>query len=208
MDSVIETTRRNLPHWRRGGAIYWVCFRLADALPQPKLRAWQDARDAWLEMHPKPWDEGVWDEYNRRFTEQMETWLDRGMGCCALGRPDVRSVVIDCLLRFEGDRLRLHSAVVMPNHVHAIMEPSSGLQLSSLLKGIKGASARAGNRILGTSGHRFWMDESYDHIVRSPEQYEHFKKYVIDNPTKARLNPSQYWLFEQPDYSFSLRESC
>ena len=67
--------------------------------------------------------------------------------------------------------------------------------LSDLLHGIKGASARAANRILGTTGTSFWMDEAYDHIVRNEKQYRHFLRYIDENPLKAHLRNGEFWLY-------------
>ncbi|MDD4622563.1 MAG: hypothetical protein PHG71_04930, partial [Kiritimatiellae bacterium] len=126
------------------------------------------------------------------------------------------------LMRFHGDRLLIHAAVIMPTHVHALIEPlpltmagknacptlpyhklSAGKnacptlpyhKLSDLLHGIKGASARAASKILGTTGTAFWMDESYDHIERNEKQYRHFLHYIQENPVKARLPSDEYWI--------------
>jgi REP element-mobilizing transposase RayT len=188
-------TRRNLPHWTKPDAIYWITFRLADALPQDKLRAWKEQRDLWLKHHPEPWSDADWTEYNDRFGKQLDDWLDAGMGSRALARSDVREAVRACLMRFDGERLRIHAAVIMPTHVHALLEPLGEHKLSELMKGIKGASAREANKLLGTSG-QFWLDESFDHIVRSAAQYQHFLRYIADNPVKARLRPDEYWLYQ------------
>jgi len=45
-------TRNNLPHWQQKGAVYFVTFRLADAIPQSLLGPWQELREAWLLHHP------------------------------------------------------------------------------------------------------------------------------------------------------------
>ena len=119
----LQISRRHLPHWHLNGAIYWVCFRLADAIPQDKLRAWKEELALWRQANPEPWDDRQWQEYDRRFGERYHAWLDAGMGSRALARPDVRQVVADCLLRFDGERLQIHAAVIMPTHVHALMEP-------------------------------------------------------------------------------------
>ena len=220
-DSQIAISRRRLPHWHMDGAIYWVCFRLADSIPLDKLRAWQAERALWCRANAEPWNEGQWQEYNRLFGDRYEEWLDAGMGSRALARGDVRKAVADCLMRFHGDRLLIHAAVIMPTHVHALIEPlpikkggadipvcASEVEeagknachtlpshdLSALLQGIKGASARAANKILGTTGTSFWMDESYDHIVRSERQYRHFLRYIGENPIKAGLRSDEYWL--------------
>ena len=38
------TIRRRLPHWKKDGAIYWITFRLDDAIPRGKRRGLQNAR--------------------------------------------------------------------------------------------------------------------------------------------------------------------
>ena len=192
-EDTLTITRRDLPHWKKDGSIYWITFRMADSLPQEKLKAWKAERDLWTSHHPEPWDEQTWDEYNERFGDQLDQWLDAGMGSRALARPDIREAVKSCLLKFDGERLIVHSAVIMPNHVHALIEPLPGHDLSKLLQGIKGASAREANKLLGASG-TFWLDESYDHIVRSEAQYHHFLRYIQENPLKPGLTPNEYWL--------------
>ena len=193
--SEITTTRRHLPHWKTDGSIYWITFRLADAIPQDKLRAWQEERGLWLKRHPKPWSEAVWNDYDQRFGAQMQAWLDAGMGSRALARPNARDVVKNSLLRFDGKRLRLHAAVIMPTHVHLLLEPLGGHDLSRILKGIKGTSAREINKLLGTTG-TFWLAESYDHIVRSEEQYWRLIRYIADNPVKTGLREDEYWHYQ------------
>jgi len=216
-DSPLAITRRRLPHWQADGAIYWVTFRLADSIPQDKLQLWRRQKEDWLAAHPEPWTQEIKEDYDETFTNRMENWLDAGMGSRALARTDIRNAVKECLLKFDGERLRVHSAVIMPTHVHCLIEPlnkeeqafssdkrdASSLQtrmsaspsLSGILKGIKGASARAANKLLGSSD-AFWMDESYDHIVRSKKQYMHFLRYIENNPVKAGLSADEYWLYK------------
>jgi REP element-mobilizing transposase RayT len=150
--------------------------------------------DAWLSDHPKPWKEADWREYEGRFGRRLQDWLDNGYGSCVLADPDIRQIVEDCLLRFHNKRFWLHAAAIMPNHVHLLLEPLPGYMLFSLLKGIKGASAHRANLKLGKTG-AFWLDESYDHIVRSEEQYQYLLRYIAENPTKAGLQPGEYSLY-------------
>ncbi|MDA3874696.1 MAG: transposase [Kiritimatiellae bacterium] len=191
--SPLEITRRNLPHWKKEGEIYWITFRVADSLPQKKIRYWREERDRWILDHPHPWDEHQWRDYTTRFSERLETWLDAGMGSCPFRDARIRQPVIECLMRFHRVRHLLHAGVIMPNHVHLLLQPFPGQDLSKLMKGIKGASARACNRILGSRG-QFWMDESYDHIVRSQTQYEFYLSYIRVNPIKAKLSEGDYWV--------------
>lgn len=192
----IHITRRNLPHWTKANAVYWITFRLADSLPQDKLNTWKAEREYWKSQHPEPWSDEEWKEYNKRFGDRLEKWLDAGYGSCALAKPAIREIVQECILRFNGERLFVHAGVIMPNHVHLLLEPLADHSLSELLKGIKGASSRKINQALKTTGSNFWMDESYDHIVRNEAQYQHFIRYIFENPIKANLSENQYWLYE------------
>lgn len=189
----VHKTRRHLPHWTADAMIYWVGFRLADSLPQDKLNQWREERDIWLRQNPQPWNDAQWHDYTIRFGARFDEWLDAGCGSCALARPEVRAEVRECILRFDGERLRVHAVVIMPNHVHMLIEPLGENKLSQLMKGIKGASARRTNQIMGTSG-QFWRDESFDHIVRSDAQYHHYLDYIAQNPIKANLKEHEYWL--------------
>ena len=115
------------------------------------------------------------------------------MGACHLRRFDVRREVERCLLHFDGTRYNVDSFVLMPNHVHAVIAPRNGYDLSKILHGLKGASAKRCNTLLEREG-QFWMDESYDHIVRDSKELAAFRKYIIENPKKADLKPSEYSL--------------
>jgi REP element-mobilizing transposase RayT len=83
--------------------------------------------------------------------------------------------------------------VLMPNHVHAVIRPALGYELSTLLQGIKGVSANRCNQLLGYKSP-FWMDESYDHIVRDAKELTAFRNYIARNPAKASLKPDEYSL--------------
>ena len=187
----IIKTHRHLPHWQRSGAIYWITFRLADSIPQSKLKYWKHERDLWLHSNPRPWDPETEKQYQILFGERQEHWLDAGYGSCALRKPDCRKAVWDGLMRFHNARLQIHHGVIMPNHVHLLLEPLNGESLSKLLKGIKGASARVCNQILNRKG-TFWMEDSYDRIVRNREEYAHYVRYINGNPVRAKLRDGEY----------------
>ena len=81
---------------------------------------------------------------------------------------------------------QLDAWVVMPNHFHALVEPCQGTTLGAIVKSWKGGSAREINLLLGRQG-TLWQPEPFDHIVRSEAQLEHFRRYIAENPAKARL---------------------
>src|SRR5437016_10862824 len=104
-------------------------------------------------------------------------------GACHMRRSDVRSQVELCLLQFDGKRYDIDAFVLMPNHVHALIKPALGYDLSTLLQRIKGVSANHCNKLLGCKS-TFWMDESYDHIVRDVKELAAFRNYIAGNRTK------------------------
>lgn len=189
----IRQRRRNLPHWQQPGVTYFVTFRAADSLPQSKLRDLNEQKDAWLQQHPEPWSERERDEYHRRFTEKVQSWLDAGYGACVLRSFALNTLVGSALAYFDGDRYTLDEFVVMPNHVHVILMPAEGRALEGILHSWKSFTANRINRELGRSG-LFWMDESYDHAVRSWEQLEHYRRYIRQNPAKAGLREGAFLL--------------
>jgi putative transposase len=80
----------------------------------------------------------------------------------------------------------------MPNHVHLLLTPQ--VSLSKLLGSMKAASAKRANLLLHRSGEPFWQDESYDHLVRSGEEFRRVQWYIENNPVAACLaaKPEQY----------------
>jgi REP element-mobilizing transposase RayT len=189
----VDIARRHLPHWRQEGTTYFVTWRLADSIPGSRLVSWRAERELWLKANPKPWTAETAAEYRERFPDRLEAWLDQGMGECLLAAPNIRATVEESLLHFNGMRYDLRHYVIMPNHVHVLVSPRPGVELSGLLHTWKGYTAKVINRLLGRSGV-LWQDESYDHIVRNEAEFLRILQYIEDNPEKAHLPPDRYSL--------------
>lgn len=190
-DAEILRRSRNLPHWEQAGCTYFVTFRLADSLPQAELKKLTEEKEIWLRHHPEPWTVEEWKAYHRRFTARVQRWLDAGYGSCALKDPEIGRIVESALHYFDGDRYFLDKFVVMPNHVHVLFMPIGGHRLESILHSWKSFTANRINKRLNRSG-TFWMDESFDHVIRSWEYLERFREYVRQNPEKAGLRKGRY----------------
>jgi putative transposase len=80
----------------------------------------------------------------------------------------------------------LYGGVIMPDHAHALLQPKDGVELSRIMKGIKGVSARLLNKHRGTLG-QIWQDESWDRIVRNDEEFQEKLQYMFLNPIKKGL---------------------
>ena len=177
---------RHLPHWKQASVTYFVTFRLGDSLPAGRLKAWKLEKEQWLKDHPRPWTNAENREHSRFFA-RVERWLDAGHGACFLAEACSQQIVASSLKHFDGDRYILDQFVVMPNHVHVLVRVQKAEDLTKVLHSWKSFTAHQLNRVLGRKGN-VWQDESFDHIVRSVEQLEHFRAYIAKNPSRARLS--------------------
>ena len=100
--------------------------------------------------------------------------------------PDVAEIVVRSIFDSERKGLcKIHSYVVMPNHVHALISPLTPLR--TVTQFIKGRSAREANLALGREGKIFWQKESFDHWVRNSAEFGRILQYIRNNPVKANL---------------------
>jgi REP element-mobilizing transposase RayT len=194
----IDKTRRLLPHWEQTGCTYFITYRLADAMPAAKLREWRWQLDLWLEHHPKPWYEKEWHEYRTHFEGPIQQWLDAGHGSCALRNPVVREIVVAAFHHHDGTRYRLGDYVIMPNHVHVLLTPHGGHSMREIVSTWKRSTGLQIVRRLRATAP-FWLEESYDHIVRSEHQLHFYRRYIRENPEKASLPPAMWTHWARED---------
>jgi type I restriction enzyme R subunit len=192
----IDIHERNLPHWQQEGVFYFLTWRLADALPQARLRAWECERAAWLRLHPPPWDEETNAEYHREFPGRIEQWLDAGAGSCLLKQSNLAAVVASCLRHFDRQRYELRAFVVMPNHVHVVARIFSGQRVEKIVQSWKGYAARTINAAMSRTG-TVWQEGYWDRIVRHERHLWRCLEYIRNNPVEAKLRPGEYALFVQ-----------
>ena len=138
--------RRNLPHFQPDGAALFITFRLYGTFP---LASGRDGRafvaaDRELERTP--------------------------LGPSWLKQPGVAECATETIR--NGERVRslyeLVAFVVMPNHVHILIDPR--VPASKITQFVKEVSAKRANGLLRRTGQPFWQDESFDHWVRSPKE--------------------------------------
>ncbi len=202
-DRDVETSRhrRRLPHWFQEGRTYFVTFRLADSLPRDKREHLLEERHAWLAAHgltsPDPVDNLSRKDqlaYRIWFSERTDKLLDAGYGSCILAQPEPSGILEQSLRYFDGERYHLDEYVIMPNHVHLLVCPIHPASLSQILQSWKRHSARKINRLIGKTGSSLWLDENFDHIIRSLEKLEQYHDYIRSNPLKAGLREETYKL--------------
>jgi len=76
--------------------------------------------------------------------------------------------------------------VVMPDHLHWLMQLGNKYQLSTIIGNIKSNSARCINQYLKRTG-RFWQSGFHDRALRREEDLRQIARYVIANPLRAGL---------------------
>jgi type I site-specific restriction endonuclease/REP element-mobilizing transposase RayT len=179
---VDRTQGANLPHWNQAGAIYFVTFRLADSLPQEKLKIYSQERELWLANNPEPHSPEQKADYFERFPKRLQEWVDAGYGSMILKDPAANRIVTDAIRHFEGDRYTLDEFVVAANHVHALLTPKEGHELGEILHSWKSFTAKEILKLPVAAGlstrPTVWQKESWDHIVRSERSLEKFREYI------------------------------
>ena len=189
-----------LPHWTGDAAWYAVTFRLWDSLPQHVIESWLFERKNIVktaEQMKRPLSEHEKERLAHLYSEKVERYLDAGFGSCYMKDERIAREVANALLHFEGRRYNLAAWCVMPNHVHAVVQPFAGMtntggtpvpqcELQDILHSWKSFTAKEANKLLGRSGD-FWQAEYYDHLIRDEADFTHAVRYVLENPIKAGL---------------------
>ena len=176
------------PHWDVPDVYQFITFRLADSLPQQMLKQLRGDTDRLPALKQK--------QLKRR---SIENWLDAGLGCCVLARPEMAAAVRDSLLHYDGKRYRLIAWCVMPNHVHVLIEPL--YSLPRIVQGWKSTTTRwmlLNNEKLelGVPGRSLWMRDYWDRFIRNEQHFLTAIHYIHENPVKAGLcSSSEQWMW-------------
>ncbi|MGA9779800.1 MAG: REP-associated tyrosine transposase [Limisphaerales bacterium] len=177
-------SRGYLPHFDAPGVRQMITYRLADAMPANRRHEWE----ALLAIE---------DKRERRI--KIESYLDAGHGKCHLRQPEIAALVQKNLLHFDGSRYRLLAWVVMPNHVHSLIEIFQ-TPLAEILHGWKSYTGKAANRLLKRTGD-FWQAEYFDRFIRDEEHFRKAVRYIENNPVKAGLvKTAEGWIFGSACY--------
>jgi putative transposase len=169
--SVMAFYRRRLPHWQPEGTSIFLTWRLHGSLPGAVSRQAL----------------GLTTTEGRRFVVTDRLMARAVSGPTWLKDPRVATCVMEAL--FTGERqwqlYDLSAWVIMPNHVHVLLDPHKAL--SEVTRAVKSTSAREANQVLGRRGLPFWQDESYDHWVRDAKEFNRIVHYIESNPVDAGL---------------------
>lgn len=114
--------------------------------------------------------------------------------------------------------IELDAFVVMPNHVHGIIQivgaermsagdvgaglalpkgaASSAPTFADIVRAFKSTSAIAVNALLGRTGKPLWQRNYYEHIIRGRGELDRIREYVTTNPLRWGQdleNPDSVW---------------
>jgi REP element-mobilizing transposase RayT len=168
-------SRGYLPHFDCGEISQFITFRLTGLLPAELLNSWR----AMLDHLSK-------NEAEAELRDRIEEHLDHGTGHTWLKNPAIASVIQNALFHFDGQRYRLHSWVVMPNHIHILLTPAAGYGIPGIVHSLKSFTSNEANRLLDRKGE-FWHVDYYDRYIRTEEHYYRTVEYIEMNPVKAGL---------------------
>jgi putative transposase len=80
------------------------------------------------------------------------------------------------------NRFHLHAFVLMPDHMHAILTPAPDVSLEKAVQFIKGNFS---HRL--KSKFPVWTPSFNETQVRNSEDFESFRRYILQNPVRAKL---------------------
>ena len=163
--------QRNLPHWHPSAKDLFVTWRLYGSLPHNLIAALKARK---------------WFSHGRHFREFDASLDSLKFGPAWLKQAPIASLVVAKMKHVQQlGMCQIHAYVVMPNHVHALVEPAGPLE--KITRSIKGPTAREANLMLGRTGDQFWQTESFDHWVRNSAEFERIRSYIEANPVSAGL---------------------
>ena len=106
--------------------------------------------------------------------------------------PEECTVTLEALRYWDDRKWTLYAAVIMPDHVHALVQPlalSEGegvYDLAEIIHSVKSFCVHKINRQRG-SGGSIWQDERFDRIVRDEAEFLEKWQYIMNNPLKQEL---------------------
>ncbi len=183
-------SRGHLPHMSQCGKVFTLTFRLADSLPPQVAEAYL------YQLDHMPDSLVEREDYLRTLRARLMDVLDEGFGSCLFRRHDIRRHVERAIAYHDGRSCDVHTYVVMPNHVHLLLELYPGVNVTAVVGSIKKYSALHINRALGRKG-KLWQSEVFDRLIRSYRHYINTVRYIYRNP--RHLPSTEFTFYARPD---------
>lgn len=104
---------------------------------------------------------------------------------------------------FDGQRYQIFAGVIMPDHVHLLVQPwvkeeGKLWAIGSILHSIKSYSAKQIPKVMPHIG-KVWQDGRHEHLILSDRHFKASWEYIRQNPIKADISEqsSNYPFFWQ-----------
>ncbi|MDA3933989.1 MAG: transposase [Gammaproteobacteria bacterium] len=100
-------------------------------------------------------------------------------------------------IRFCNNAAITLAYVVMPDHVHWLMQLESGSVLSNTVQKVKSLTTK-NLRQIGIEHSKIWQKGFHDHALRREEDIKDIARYIVANPLRAGIvvNISDYPLWD------------
>lgn len=187
----------NLPHWHQIGKIQFITFRLADSLPQSKIKELSSFIAEFNAGYPKPWDLSTTKKFRATVGRIEERLLNNGYGSCLFKKSELREVITSAIKHYSPSHYTIVAYVIMPNHVHLLVHFHSDINPERIMQSIKSYSSHQINLKLQKTG-KVWMSEYFDRIVRSENDLQKYIEYIGNNP--GHLPDEIFELYINPEY--------
>ena len=100
------------------------------------------------------------------------------------------------LLQSRYPNVRIDKYVIMPTHIHAIIQLTEGAAgasprptLMDVVCAYKSLVTRQCNRVFNTPGRKLFQASFYETVLRNEKAYQECWRYIEENPRKWSLEP-------------------
>ncbi|WP_455210294.1 REP-associated tyrosine transposase [Kaarinaea lacus] len=92
-------------------------------------------------------------------------------------------------LRYQHEQGKVHSLafVVMPDHLHWLVQLGADTNLAKVMSTVKGWSTSQIRQTTNNNNHNIWQRGYFDHALRSDEDVQSVARYIVANPLRAGL---------------------
>ncbi len=106
---------------------------------------------------------------------------------CILSSPQVAQIIFDAFQWLENEgRLKWICVVIMPDHIHAVIQLSCNQTLAGVIHSLKSFTAMQINTRRSETGS-IWQEGYYDRGIRGKESLNKIIRYCYENPVRKGL---------------------
>ncbi len=191
----INYFKGNLPHWDQPDKLQFLTLHLGDSLPRHVCEDFKRRKEIWLSQHPSPWDETTRKEYVKEFYGKYNNLLDQGYGSCVLKDTAVCQMLHSLFDAYDNQSWNVWAFVIMPNHIHFLIQVINNAQLKKSINSFKNASSHRLCKIIPEYPTPVWHGEYFDTIIRNELHFRNVIKYLWKNVYQGAIG---YRILNQP----------